>query len=238
MRQFLLRATIGLLVLSACTASTIFGSPARYRIDVRNSAELSGSATGTGATTGTDRRSELLAAAKRVVERRLKLIGAEDATVRLGADDPILIVDGVTDDGKAELTRQLTAPFSLKFMKHVETGGTLTVEGHGGFVETSLNGSHALWVTADGDELTGKGVVAISFTEEGKRALQRLFKENPGRIIGIFVRDKLVSKRTLSAAEKETIEMISIADVPTPEIATVFADDVNVGLHVTFVPLE
>ena len=65
--------------------------------------------------------------------------------------------------------------------------------------------------------------------------MKDLFAESEGKNIGIFIRNQLVSK--LLVDTDELIDDIIITDIPTVQLANVFADDVNVGLHVTFTPI-
>jgi hypothetical protein len=50
--------------------------------------------------------------------------------------------------------------------------------------------------------------------------------------MGLFVHDRLMAKMPIDAAEPK--EEIVIAGIPVPDMAGIFADDVNVGTHVTF----
>ncbi len=183
-----------------------------------------------------DKRSQLASASMRIVERRLLAMGEEPLEKELRAENgethlQLTLVNGTI---KEILTEQLTALFALRFMKESAPGKGIAVEGHGSFEETGVTEDHFLWMISSVDETTGKGRVQILFTEEGRKRMGQVFKENKGKYIGLFIRNNLVSK--LLVESQELKEDIVITDIPTAELATVFADDVNVGLHVTFVP--
>lgn len=183
-----------------------------------------------------DKRSQLASASMRIVERRLLAMGEEPLEKELRAEEGELHLrlTLVNDTIKEILTEQLTASFALRFMKASTPGKGIAVEGHGSFEETGVTEDHFLWMISSVDETTGKGRVQILFTEEGRKRMGQVFKENKGKYIGLFIRNNLVSK--LLVESQELKEDIVITDIPTTELATVFADDVNVGLHVTFVP--
>jgi len=54
-----------------------------------------------------------------------------------------------------------------------------------------------------------------------------------GTQVALIVRNQLVSTFQSQGIGRENI---FIDGVPTPELASIFSDDVNVGVHVTFVP--
>ena len=93
---------------------------------------------------------------------------------------------------------------------------------------------HLEWVEA-AEELDNKGRITLSFSPEGRELMRTVFRQNVGRNIGLFVREKLVAKLQVDTAELK--DDIIITGIPSPELARVFADDVNVGLHVIFTPL-
>lgn len=139
----------------------------------------------------------------------------------------------VSDQEAADILReQLTTPFTIRIMTEVPAGqGDVHSEKHGDYAETGLTEEHFDWVDAaptDG----GKGTATLHFTDEGKQRLKDIFTQNRGKVIGIFVRDQLMSKKLIEAGD--TQESIAIDNIPSSDIATIFADDVNVGLHVRF----
>lgn len=179
----------------------------------------------------------LLPAATRVIERRMASIGEETLDIRVNRTNGLSIsVDANNETALDVLTDALTAPFNFNVMKEAgESEPEITIEGHGGFVSTGLTGANVLWLQAS-EEPNGKGRVTISFTEEGREMMNQVFQENFGKFIGIFVRGQLVSKLLVETDELK--EDIIITDIPTTSLAEVFADDVNVGLYVTFIPTK
>lgn len=186
-----------------------------------------------------DVREELLKEAVRVVERRLDSMGEEliDQSIDAGGENPTLTLTLVDDEIAEFLTQDLTSPFTMDIMKEVPEGtGDITVSGHGSFAKTGVTAEHLDWVNAREDGTSGKGMVRLVFTPEGRVLMAQVFAENVGKNIGLFVRDKLVSKLYVDTAELK--DDIVIRDIPSLDFAHVFAEDVNVGLHVTFIPIE
>lgn len=189
-------------------------------------------------TEDTSRLTVLSIAVTRIVERRLEGMGEEVRGLDISQkkDGPELSFT-VGTEAAADLLRQdLTAPFNLRIMREVQPGETPTieVEGHGGFIETGITEDHIEWVEAS-EEPGNKGRIALEFNEEGRELMSKVFKENVKKNIGLFVRNRLVAKLQVDTSELK--DDIIITGIPSPELARVFADDVNVGLHVTFTPI-
>lgn len=182
-------------------------------------------------------REDLTRTTLEIVDRRLEALGtaATDKSVETQTGATILHVT-LPDATIAEaLTAQLTEPFSLRIMKQVPDGqGMLKVEGHGEFAETDIAENDVIWGDSAADS-EGKGAVRLSFTEDGRAKLAELFRTNVGNTIGIFVRERLISKLEIQSEMLD--ENIVIRNIPNPALAEVFVDDLNVGLHVTFTPL-
>jgi hypothetical protein len=181
--------------------------------------------------------SELTQMSARVMERRMdrleqKVLDKKITQYETGA----LITLTLPNQASVEaLTYELTQPFSMRIMKEVPAGqGRLTVEGHGDFADTIIEQEDLLWAESAEDSQK-KGVIRLVFTPEGRTKLATVFQENMGKSIGIFVRDRLVSKLSIKSETVE--ENIVIRDIPNAELARVFVEDLNVGLHVTFTPL-
>lgn len=175
-------------------------------------------------------------AAMRVVERRLDAMGVVNAGKAFSGSGNTAITVTVPDqDGADELTRQLTAPFDMAVMKQTASGATadVTVEKFGGFSKTDIVTGDFVGVEVGQD--TQKVTRArILMTDAGRQKLAALFKAEAGKNIGIFVRGKLISQ--LAAKADAPTDDIQINGIPNLLIAEAFADDVNVGLHVTFTP--
>ncbi|MBM3231435.1 hypothetical protein FJZ28_03860 [Candidatus Peregrinibacteria bacterium] len=190
-------------------------------------------------TTDKVRMTDLTQAAQKVMERRLARLngGLMDFDIEyVEASNTTTITAEVDPAAVAEaLNEEMTAPFSMEIRIGVPEAqeGDITVEGQGIFRATGVAGTDIDWVLAGSDEdALKKGNVIIGFTDEGVEKMQKLFKEFDGKPMGIFARGRLAAKIQL---DKQKIERtISIRGLPSREIADVFADDMNVGLHMTF----
>lgn len=183
-------------------------------------------------------QAELALASMRVAERRLENIGEPlvDKSIVEKGDKTFLNITVEDPVGAEILTDQMTETFSLAFMAQVpEEQADIVITGHGGFKRSGINEDVLEGIKAELDP-AGKGMITLEFTEEGRQKMGDLFAVNVDKYIGMFVRDQLVSKLLVEGAELK--ENIIIRDLPSPEIAEIFADDVNVGLHVTFIPVE
>jgi preprotein translocase subunit SecD len=180
---------------------------------------------------------ELTHASMRVIERRLERMETtiKDQKITGSGSDTTLTLSLSDPKAAEQLSAEVTQPFQLLIMKQVPDGqGQVTVQGHGDFSETGIDGKDIVWGEA-AEDAQRKGAVRLTFTPEGKTKLAALFKENTGKSIGIFVRGQLVSKLTVKSEEVD--DNIVIRDIPNPDLARIFVDDLNVGLHVIFTPL-
>ncbi len=182
-------------------------------------------------------RQQLIWQSMDVINRRLESLGekTEDTQVKPGDETQITIK--VSDAEIADaLTAQLTDPFTLVVgAESAAEGADYTIEGHGSFTKTDVTGDDIEWVQARQEPGTTTGEVRLIFTQEGRTKMAALFKTMKGKSIGIFVRDRLISK--LNVETDELKDDIVISGIPDAELADIFADDVNVGLHVTFTPV-
>jgi hypothetical protein len=172
-----------------------------------------------------------------VIERRLDRLeeSIKDQSITQGSGSVTLRLVLSKQESADILTEELTQPFKLRIMNQVpDTQGQLEVQGHGWFAETGITQADIVWAEAAEDSKK-KGVVRLIFTPAGREKLSALFRENKGNNIGIFVRDRLISKLTVHTDVLD--ENIVIREIPNAELARVFVDDLNVGLHVTFTPL-
>ena len=180
-------------------------------------------------------RTVLLEESKKVIERRLSRF--EDATpspmiVENGQSGSVIVSFDVNNaEARAALTTELLAPYVLNVMTASTGTGDLFIEEQGWFKNTGITQQHIYWTEGAADQ-DSKGVVRLVFTDEGRAKLAQVFRNNPGGTIGLFVRDRLMAKMPIDTAEPK--EEIVIAGIPVPDMAGVFADDVNVGTHVTF----
>jgi hypothetical protein len=215
-------SAVSLLLLAACAAA---GTSMTFNLTMD--------------TTDIERREELGDAALRVIERRLDGMEAKilDSDVEVDADSASVTVEVDFPEALPELASQLAGPFSFEIMAQTPEGATpdVTVEGHGGFSKTGITGDDLEWVEGKVQEGTDFGEVTLIFTEEGRTKMADLFAKNNGKFIGLFVRGVLVSKMQVETDVLK--DDIVIREIPTAELAEIFADDVNVGIHVTFTPV-
>lgn len=187
------------------------------------------------------RLDQLKAALERVVAGRLeakekKVVKQELAT----KDGATTLTVQVSDaDGAKLLGDGLTTPFTMSIMKQVPAGqGDIISEKFGEFKETGITTKHFDWVAPTlliTEAGASQGSVVIRFTTEGQTLLKEMFGKNRGSVIGVFVRGQLMSKKLIDGKDKQ--DAIQIDGIPNAELANAFADDVNVGLHVMFLPL-
>lgn len=175
----------------------------------------------------------------RVMQRRMDHLGVDMTKQDIAKDaDGVTVTIGMSDGDVADaLTEELTAPFDLNIMTmaETETGADLVVEGLGGFNATDVTHEDITMVTSGSNEATGVGYVLLHFTDAGLAKMRAVFAANVGKSIGLFVRGRLVSSLEVKSAELPS--PLVIDGVPNPELAAIFADDVNVGTHVTVSPL-
>lgn len=183
-------------------------------------------------------RQQLALAAMRVIERRLESMGEEitDKEVTPSGDSYNLSVSVKDEEILAVLTDRLQEPIRFRIMEQVpEAEADAVVIGHGGFKETGINDDSLYSVEAQ-EDANGKGVIILNFTDAGRAKLAEVFKKNNGKYVGMFIRGVLASKLLVETGTLR--DNIVIRDLPSAELARVFADDLNVGLHVTFTPAQ
>ena len=179
----------------------------------------------------------LTTATVRVIQRRLDRLGAElfgQHTVQ-DADGANLEITASDASALKELTAEMTAPFDLDIMLATTGSGDVTVEGYGAFMKTGVTGDDISIVLAKANDNGVGASVQIRFTDGGLNEMRELFTKNVGKDLGLFVRGRLVSALTIKSAILPN--PLIIDGIPDAELATIFADDVNVGTHVTVTPL-
>jgi hypothetical protein len=186
------------------------------------------------------RKTELSQAAERVLGRRLiglKQDNVQPSDIKISADENTVEVHAASAAIANELTRQLTQPFTMSIMIQTESGASADLSNpkFGSFDQTGITEKDFDWVKAgNSGTMKGKGAVLLTFTKDGGVKLQEIFSANRGKTIGVFVRGLLMSRKVVTP--QDTQESILVDGVPSAELASVFADDVNVGLHVKFAP--
>lgn len=220
MSKTLLAGLSALVLLAGCSGSVT--SSYRLQFDTEDTSKLT----------------LLSLAVTRVIERRLEAMGenVRGLDISQKEEGPELTFTVETEAAADLLRDDVTAPFELQIMRETKPGETPTIEieGHGGFITTGITEEHLEWVDAS-EEPDNKGRITLGFTKNGRELMRTVFKQNVGKNIGLFVRERLVAKLQVDTAEVR--DDIIITGIPSPELARVFADDVNVGLHVTFTPL-
>lgn len=182
----------------------------------------------------TTKNSELFQATERVLLRRLAGADIKGSTVTVIPEDSgsAMVSLTVPSDGTDIVKRITSDPFTFEI--RIAEGMIKDEEGNDqiDWQATGINGAQLEWIeTLQGPNPSDIGV-ELQFSSEGKEKLSNVFKENTGKDIGIFVRDLLVSK--LKVNTTEAVDHIIIGGIPSAKIAEIFADDVNVGLYITF----
>lgn len=175
---------------------------------------------------------------ERVMVRKLTALGIEKPSVKSvpsgASTSTVTVMLPKTAEAK-EILQKITSEkltFDMRIeKKSVKDGGAMDPDN---WIKTALTGSSLVWVQGMGDKSTGKISLDLEFSEAGAKILSEIFAENSGKSLGIFVRDLLVSKILMEGEMNEN--HVRIGGVPSEHIANVVMDDINVGLHATFVP--
>ncbi len=226
-------ALIGLFALSLSACSTPSANDPGYALAISG-------------VTG-NRVTQAAEAAARVVERVAASMNQELTTKELTKreGDYVLRVQLKDPAALPVLTDILTSGFRFRLMLEwpLETADVRAKlqSGEIGFKETGITENDLQWVetqrvtTTDSQGKTVEaGQVTIELTPAGRDVFRRILQENPNKMVSLYVRDRLVS--TMRVEPNQPAESIVISNVPSFEVANVFADDVNVGLHVQFIP--
>lgn len=195
-------------------------------------------------TENTDRMNDLSLATRKVIERRLARIDGRlfDYDVKYNEETEETTIEVVVDSPESAdvINAEMVAPFTFEFRTLVDEGqqtdSDIPVENMGYFRATGITKDDIDWVigeTTDTPEKTGR--VLIGFNEAGIPKAKTLFTENEDVTIGIFARDRLIA--AIPNPPKDFEQVIAIEGLPTGELAKVFADDMNVGIHMTFTKL-
>lgn len=214
MRQSILTAGFLILALAACSREkTLTYSVETDTVDVTKNAALH-------------------AALERVIVRRFAASGIEGAVSRVvpSSEGPALLTLTVPDTAsEEEAERILSESFSFDIL--LEKPGAVAEDTE--WLVTGVDGSSLLWAQALISPAGDVGV-ELQFDDAGLVLLEKTFKGNTGKNVGIFVRDLLVSKMNISS--EEVGKHIVIGGIPSAKIAEVFSDDLNVGLHTRLHP--
>jgi hypothetical protein len=182
-------------------------------------------------------RQNLTKLAMAVIERRVNHLEdtIKNITPSGGDNDKSITVTVGKASTIEDLTRELTTPITFRVIEESPTSGTgtFTIGDSGPFRETGFTERQVNFVEWMEDPSNGKGAVNINLTPDGTQMLRSISDRNDGKTIGILVRDVLVSRTVGQKGQDKLI----IRGIPSPEMARIFSDDVNVGLHVTFTPV-
>jgi len=219
----LLPLTLLLVLGTALTSCGTANTTLKYKAEWKN--------------TEASRTPILIESIERVIFRRLAAVEIKNPTITVTPENAQSAIVTITIDdaeGLPTVERILADPFSfdLRLEKGSTPAGDLsTIE----WQATGIDGSMLSWVQAFGNPQTSEVSIDLQFNELGKATLGSLAKAQQGKRLGIFVRDLLVSMLTIQSGF--SAEQVIISGVPSAVVAEIFADDVNVGLHVSFTPL-
>lgn len=195
-------------------------------------------------TDNVDRMNALSLATRHVIERRLARLEANliDYDIKHDKESKQTTISIEVDDAKAAsaLNEELLAPFTFE-VRYLADGepeeGDIAVEGMGSFRATGVEKQHIDWVLGeDMGPPQNQGKVIIGFTDEGVELMKSILSEQDGTTVGLFVRDRLTA--SLQVDGDAITRTIQIPGLPSADLAKIFADDVNVGIHMTFTPTE
>jgi hypothetical protein len=181
------------------------------------------------------RKPELAQAIARVIQRRVESMEGKvtDLTNNLTAAGTDIAFTVSPGNLASPLTQQLTEPFTFRLMRKAKAGEKpdITISEKGGYMEMGVTEKDVLWLTSGQDDKTKKGWVEILFNTDGKKKVKEALSKTKGMEVALIVRSQLVSTFQSQGIGRENI---FIDGVPTPELAGIFSDDVNVGVHATF----
>lgn len=178
----------------------------------------------------------LIQASERVLTRRLAAAQVQKSVVTVvptGGKNALVTLKLPNDEARETAERILSDLFTFEIKID---GGVNADTGETDWQPTGIDGTMLTWIQPIRDAKSGALAVELQFTPEGRKALAKAFKNNRGNDIGIFVRDLLVSKLRIESSAPA--ESILISGIPSEKVAEIFADDVNVGLHVAFSPAK
>lgn len=178
----------------------------------------------------------ILQATEKVMERRFAALNLQNARASVVPVDAKTATLTLTLPDK-EAVEKMEAILAEKFtfdirIEKKEEKNTKDDAPESEWLPTAFTGSSLSWVQAVGNKNTGRVALELQFTEQGRTVIQSIFRENVGKNIGIFVRSQLMS--SFQITDPNVGDTIAIGGAPSANIAEVFADDVNVGLLVSF----
>jgi len=184
------------------------------------------------------RMTDLSLATRHVIERRLARLEGNliDYDIDYDQEAKVATIGVKVDNAPAaeKLNVEMTTPFifEVRYLVKEAQEGDIDVKGVGSFRETGIGKQDVDWVVGQTtDPPLNRGRVLIGFTDNGAPKVQTLFEEQADNTIGLFVRNRLTAAVKIS---DDFEKVLVIEGLPSGEIAKVFADDMNVGIHMTF----
>lgn len=182
---------------------------------------------------------EIIKASERVINRRMAGAEVEGAVVTViptgsGAARMTLDLPNAAAVEKAQRILADGFTFDMRIEEPKTDANGSPIESN--WIDTGLNGTVLTWIAPvnfTGDK--GEVGVELTFNAEGRELLKKVFTDNKGKHLGIFVRDLLVSK--MQIASDKPADHIVISGIPSLKVAEIFSDDVNVGLYAVFTPV-
>ncbi len=190
-----------------------------------------------------NRMTDLSLATRNVVERRLARLGGNlidyDVAHNKETLETTISIEVDNKNAAQQLNTEMTEPFlfEVRYLVETEQEGDIAVEGLGAFRATGIQQEHIDWVL--GDAMPGpqnQGIVTIGFTDEGVAMMQSVLAQREGTTLGLFIRNMLTASMKVNG--NDITRTIQIPGVPSADLAKVFADDMNVGIHMTFSPIQ
>lgn len=205
-----------LMVLAACGSSVQLSYTAKSSVD------------------DPARNTLIFQATERVLTRRLAAVNVASPRVTVVPQDSTTATVNMTVPGASvdTVNRIVSDPFTFEI--RMEKGMVKDAAGveQTDWQPTGVDGSMLDWVQPVQNADSSIIGVELRFSEAGRTKLKEAFRGNKGRDVGVFVRDLLVSKLKINTEVLD--EHIVISGIPSAKVAEIFADDVNVGLHISF----
>ncbi len=184
----------------------------------------------------------LLSSAERVIIRRLAALGEAKpiaTVVPTGGSGGLLTISLAKDDIAPRVKEMIAEPFTfdIRLEKPLATAPTDENAGDASqWLETGIHKEQVVGVRTVVSKTNSSAAIEITFTPEGRALLQKLFSENKGKNIAIFVRDLMVSR--LKIESDAITEHIVISGIPSATVGQIFSDDVNAGLYINYSPAQ
>ena len=215
-KRLLIIGAISCLMFTACAKNTVLVYNAHF--DVTDAAKTA----------------YLVDAVQRVMIRKLTALGvAHPNVISVPTNNSATVTFTMQNAEEIEIVKKVTTePFSFDLRIEKAPASDAKPVDQDNWTKTDITGSFLAWVQPVAERESGKISLELQFTTEGKSKLNDVFAKNKGKMLGIFIRDFLISK--MAIVDTTASDRILISGVPSSKIAEVVADDVNVGLRVTF----